>query len=268
MSLRPWPVVVTCAVAMAGLAGAAEVPLDDWRIEYQDTQYPAAGVATLVVDNPFGDVRVEGTPGETLRGSFGVQRHREDPRELQVRAHEEAGVLHLEIGFTKLEIMEHEEWAKRRIDAALTVPNDLRLEVTTDAGDVEVEKFGGDVDVTSARGDVSLDGGGALMVEASRGAVRALIRSTEKDEPLSIETLTGDITVTFEEGARFTADVETYAHIASDYSIAIDRKPGSNHKTGRIEVDPDGRHARLTSHQGTIRIHAIIVPEGEDLDPD
>ena len=81
------------------------------------------------------------------------------------------------------------------VDYALRVPVGSRVEVESEAGDVEVLGLAGDVSVTAEAGDVAVRGArGSLTVEAPRGDVVVEDVSTETGKA-TISTGSGDVSL-------------------------------------------------------------------------
>ena len=93
--------------------------------------------------------------------------------------------------------------------------------------------------------------------------MRVLLRRTGYGGSAALSTLTGDIWCILLEGAGADVTLETRGPVTTDYSVEIDRQPGSPLKRGRIRVGDGGSAISLKSHSGGVRLQGLIVPEGE-----
>ena len=101
----------------------------------------------------------------------------------------------------------------------------------------------------------------ALQAHSQQGSIRALVRSTQTDEPLTVESVNGDVLVNLLEGASATVILETKGLVISDYTIDIDRARGSRRKVGRAVIGDGRRSIKLSSENGSVRLANVIVEE-------
>ncbi len=144
---------------------------------------------------------------------------------------------------------EPEAWAARRIDVGLLVPVGVAIDIETSRGLIEVKKLDAGSRLTSVHGDIVYDGSGPLEAHTERGGMRVLLRRTGSDQPAALSTLTGDIWLILLEGAGAEVTLETRGPVTTDYSVEIDREPGSPLKQGRIRVGDGGSAVILKKPQ-------------------
>ena len=250
------------AVLSANIAIAVEDTASTaWAVDNQQQLYASEGIALLVLDQAVGDVRIEGAEVDSVIVTMISQRHQDDPREPQVLEVREDAELRLNIGFAASELPEHEDWEKRRIDVGVKVPANLALSVQTTDGRIEIKKLNAAASLTTQTGAIEFDGSEALQAHSQQGSIRALVRSTQTDEPLTVESVNGDVLVNLLEGASATVKLQTKGMMISDYTIEIDRARGSRRKVGRAVIGDGRRSIRLSSENGSVRLANVIVEE-------
>ncbi|MDH3404815.1 MAG: hypothetical protein OEP45_14440 [Acidobacteriota bacterium] len=235
----------------------------DWLFDSLSDSFAVGEAGTLRFRHPWGDVRVEGAATDRIHVTALAQLHRDDPRRPSIRFAPGAATHELVVEFAPDEGAADEAWKRRRIDVGLLVPAGLELELETGRGLIEVEKMTAASRLTSDRGDVVYDGAGSLAARTERGSLRALLRTTGDGRTAELSTLTGDIRCILLADARADVTLETRGPVTTDYSVAIDRAPGSPLKKGRIRIGENGTAITLTSHSGGIRLQGLLAPEVE-----
>jgi hypothetical protein len=252
-------------LALAAPAGSAQVDLDDWRLEPEEWTHAVDGRTSLIVVNSWGDVRLRVGEGDRIKVSAMTQRHRDDPRELEVYIEEIPSGLRFETRFgDPLESSEQPEWSRRRVDLGVSIPDGISATIRTSGGDIEVLDSRVAANLEAETGDITFRGRGDLVAKSRSGAVWAQFLRADWRAPVEIETVTGAIRVELLEGASARAQVETRGPITTDYSMTIERETGGLLKRGEARIGRDGEPLRLESHSGSIRLVAVIVPESDD----
>jgi hypothetical protein len=237
-----------------------------WLLNSLSESFTVADGATLRFEHPWGDVRVEASQTDRVHVTALSQYHRDDPRVPSIRFSEGGTTGELAVAFVEGDVAEQEAWADRRIDVGLLVPSGVAIDVETDRGLIEVKKIEARSRLTSDSGDIVYDGAGSLEARTERGSMRVLLRRTGDDRSAALSTLTGDIWCIFLEGAGADVTLETRGPVTTDYSVEIDRQPGSPLKKGRVRIGEGGSAVTLVSHSGGVRLQGLIVPEGEPAD--
>jgi len=237
-----------------------------WLIASLSDSFPAAAGATLRLRHLGGDVRIEAADTDRVQVTAVAQSHRDDPRKPSIRFVPSEGDLgegghRLIIEFAQLEVAAAGAWSKRRIDVGLLVPAGIRIEIETDRGLIEAKKLTSAARLVSDRGEIVYDGSGDLTARTERGSMRVLLRKTGQGRFADLSTLTGDIWCILLEGAGADVTLETRGPVTTDYTVEIDRAPGSPLKKVRIRVGAGGSKLTLQSHSGGIRLQSLIVPE-------
>lgn len=240
----------------------SEARQTDWLLETIQDAFEVAEGDVLHFRHDWGDVRIEAAETDRIHVTAIAQHHRDDPRAPMIRLVPGEKEHQLVVEFAHLAIAENEAWPKRRIDVGLTVPEGLELDVETSDGLIELDRARTMARLVSDRGDISYKGIASVFAHSERGKVVAMLYETGAGRRADLSTLTGDIRCILLEGARANVTLETRGTVTTDYSVEIEREPGSPLKRGRIRLGNDGTTIVLESQNGGIRLQAIIVPEG------
>lgn len=231
-----------------------------WSLSNQRFEEPAGKTHRLVVRNEFGDVNVRMGPTATTMAQISAvhQRQDQDPFQLIVGARPEGDALLIEV---RLEADAARTQPggdpaaarnlKRRSDVTVFIPAGMALEVVA-AGKISTRKLSCDVDLTSHGGEVQVDTSGRPRVKAKNGRVWGVLRGSAWSEPATIETVSGDIELFFLPEADVAVEASSMGLITTDFSLSIDRKPGSRHKTGRAQLGAGKARLTIRSEVGQI----------------
>ena len=240
----------------------AESDLSDWRIEQDRSSYPVGADGEVRIVNLRGGVNLRAGDGDQVVISTVSQRHLDDPREPGVHFEDLPNGVSVEVRFDDgANIDEKTEWRNRRIDIGVSVPEGVAVSIRTRDGDIEVQDLAGRADLETTIGDITFKCSGGLQARSDSGSVFAQFRRSDWSEPVSIKTSTGEIRAELLEGAKATATIETRGSITTDFTVAINRNPGSRLKRGVATIGAGGQELHLTSYNGQIRLLAVIVPE-------
>lgn len=238
-----------------------QVGSDDWRVEYPNRTFEATGVGSVELVNTWGDVRVSGDDVDQIHLSLAVQRHREDPRDLDVDVEMTATGLRLEVGFVdNPEVAEGEDWTQRRIDVGLLVPSRIMTAIRTIGGQVEIEDLRAPSRVETLSGAIRLRLRADARATSDQGDIRATALTTTAISTLDLETSTGDLRLELPEGSGATIGIETSGTISTDFSLEIERAPGSRRKRGRVRIGDGAMAVELQSQKGAVQLVALTVP--------
>jgi len=240
----------------------AQFDLAEWRIEHEQSSHPVGAADAVRIVNLCGGVNLRAGEGDQVVITTVSQRHLDDPRVPKLLVEELPEGVGVEVRFDEgADTEDRIEWRNRRIDIGVSVPEDVALSIRTREGDIEVQDLAGRADLETTSGGITCKGPGGLRARSDSGSVFAQFRRSDWTEPVTIETNTGEIRAEFLEGATATATIETRGSITTDFSVAIERKPGSRLKRGVATIGSGGQKLQLTSYSGPIRLLAVIVPE-------
>lgn len=284
-SLRSAALLSAAVLAALAWIGPAhgQGPADDWRIERLERTWPLPETAAVRVDNPLGSLWVRTHKDGEVYLLAHVQRHRDDPRELDLQLVQRDEELSIEVSFTDAQIgaqigaqtddqtdsasqPEPEAWTKRRVDLTVFVPPATATRFSTRTGLLEVRGTRGPTQVETSSGEIKLRVHGAATARTENGDVLAQFLGTNWDRAVEITSTTGAIRVEMPRGGNAGVVVETRGEITSDFSTEIERVADSLLKRARLTVGENGQPMRLTSHQGPIKILQSLVSAEDDGD--
>lgn len=230
--------IVAALFALLGAAAAdpPAVDVDGWTIERREWRRDATGVSRVVIDNPWGDVRVRPAPGAEAYLLANLQRHEDDPRPIEVALEVDGALLRLTVDHAAAEDAEPAGWARRRADLTLFAPAAARLEVTTRHGLAEVRGATGPVRVRTDRGAISIVSSASVDAESVHGAIQADLRAARWAPASRFTTVNGDIFLTFARDASATVRIETRGTLTTDYSLTVDDVAESRDKTAVARI--------------------------------
>lgn len=256
-----------------GLVAGALLPLfatvsaqqSDWQLERKELSYPAGELHSLRLVNDFGDIRLRAGEGPDILISALVQRHADDPRDLNPKIANSNGTLSVEVRFDdSLEAPIDPSWPSRRIDVGVFVPATVAATLTTGSGLIELRDLVATAELETASGAIDVETLGGLTARTQSGNIRAQLQRSNWPQPASLESATGNLRVELLRGAKASVVLETRGAITTDYSLVIERAEDSLFKRGQSEIGGGGQHLSLVSNRGAIRLMAVIVPE-EDV---
>jgi len=250
-------------LCIAGTLQAQSPALEDWSIESRQEVFALESGKVLQIDQPFGDIRIEGADVDSVIITLVSQHRRDAVRQAMVRKIEDEKGLSLTIDFTNAETPGLSDRSRDRIDVGVQVPAKTSIVVRTKSGVIELKKLQGAAELNTQSGKIEFDGAGKLEARSQQGSIQALVRSTQTDDPLTLESVSGDVWVKLLEGASATVEMATKGLLITDYTIDIKRQPGSRHKVGRATIGAGRRMIRLKSENGSARLANVIVGEGE-----
>ncbi len=255
-----WWILVSLLLPTLGLG--AEVSIEDWRIDRKEWTFELKEAKSVSLDNTWGDIRVRTLDKNEAYLLINAQRHKDDPREMEVKVVEEEGRLTLKLHYPEGGVEEiPEAWSKRRIDATLMIPAATEANLKTDKGLLEARGLSGAVEAESSRGEIRMRAKGAVRATNEHGRIYIQYLKTGWDRPSALETVTGNIRVEFPQGGRAEVDLETRGEITTDYSIAMDREDGKQLKKGKVSVAEGGNTLSLKSNRGAIALIASLISE-------
>lgn len=255
---RPALVLALLATAASAVAQESAPRPDDWTILRSDREATAPAGAEVVVENPFGDVRVRVGESERVSVHAVVQRAEADPREARVAIGELDRSLQVSVGFDDAAAASvREGWERRRVDLSVAVPAGSPLRVTTRGGLIEIKGGVGELHADSQAGEVRLWIEREATVRTVRGTIQANLLGERWSAPASFETVTGDVDVHFPANADVEVHLETAGDLTTDYSLEVGRL-GELRKRATARLGAGGARVVLRSERGNLAIRRRI----------
>lgn len=234
----------------------APVPTDKlagWTLEREQLVKTLTTEKTVRIVNDFGNVYARTGEGQVEIATV-AQRHDSDPYRLLLESRSENGVLIVEVK-QRLEDGRKESATteKRRLDLTLFLPPGVGLVVEAEDS-IETKKLRSDVDLLARKGHIVLDVYGRPKARAFDREIRGVLRGTDWTGTTEISTRSGDIQLYFMPEADVAIEATSMGELTTDFSLEIERKPGSRIKTGRAKLLSGKAGLKLFSEIGQIRI--------------
>lgn len=215
--------------------------------------------ATVVVDNPYGDLYARfGGYEDRVEIQATRQRLESDLAPLEVaRVHSDAG-LDVRVAPAGAGPEAHLE-TRDRTDMVVFVPRGIRLDARTVRGTIEAKGLESDLVASSIAGDLRIrDIRGHVQAKTARGAIMAVLASDVTRAAQELTTETGTIEVYLRDDAAFDVRIATSGVIGTDFSIDIAQHRGEEPgKYGSASVGKDGSRLTLWSKRGDVRLLAL-----------
>jgi hypothetical protein len=253
-----------CVAALAAPV-AAEPTAEEWLVEQIERTWELSPTGSVRVDNPHGNLAVRTHSRQGVYLLANTQRHRDDPRGLDLVVEAAAEGLRVTIGFADVAIDEEpEDWRLRRSDVTVFVPAPATTRFSTRDGTLEVRGTHGVTEVETRTGALRLRVHGPIVASTEHGDVLAQFLSTAWEREVRIASRTGKIRVEIPDGGRAEVTLTTRGEVTSDYSTTIERVDGGLLKRARASVGQGGPTMVLESHQGPIQLIQSLVPASDD----
>jgi len=235
----------------------AQLP-DDWKIERSEATHELGRATAVEVRNDYGDVRCRVTEQSELLVVANIQRHQDDPRKAEVRIAEDGERIIIEVVYPDAGGDEAAaitaEMERRRADVAVLLPERPRLAVETTDGLIEIKGLKESLDASSRQGRIVVRTSATVRARNEHGPLEVTFLTTDWDEPSSLLSQTGDITVWLPPDAAVLVEAETLGELSTDYSIEIERRGTAEKKFAVARIGQGGGRLALRSEKGRVRL--------------
>lgn len=206
------------------------------------------------IENPWGDVRVRfgGFEGAVEYHAV-LQPLSPGPARLAIDAAPVAGGLRIS---TRVEGGTLPAGAKDRVDLTVFVPKGAPLSVRTLRGAIEIRGVKSDVSALTDSGEISIRGvDGLVNTRNQRGATVVMLDRPAAHAKQSFESLTGDITLSFDAAAEPLITAATSGEISTDVSVTIVHRPHEEpSKIATARVGAGNSAVAVHSKRGNIHL--------------
>lgn len=223
----------------------------------------------VVVDNPYGDVRLR----------FGGYENR---IEIHAVAQQPTGAA--PIALTPGAVDGSYRIAPRlpadslaangqRMDLVVFLPQGHAVDVRTEQGLIESRGIRGDVTLNSTSGDIALRGTqGAIQARTGAGSIEASLLKAPRNSRQTFATSTGTILLAVNDKLDAHLELSTSAAFATEYSLKVEQLTGKEpNKRALAVVGDDEAGIVVTSLRGEIRLlrwRDFSLPDGRHVDDD
>jgi len=246
-----------------------------WAEEWSKT-FTLTGKPELRVETSDANIRVDTWEQNTIEARVTTERWKIGPGEIQIFDHQRGDAVQLEVRFPQ-NIVHFNFGSNRRVDIAIHMPREGRVDLHTGDGSIRLSNFKGIMDVRSGDGHQEIDAvEGSLRAQSGDGRIRAAgrfdqLEISSGDGSIDVRALpgsaavsnwdlhAGDGSISLELPDTFAADVDLHTsdgHISLDMPITVEGRLGQNNIHGKL----NGGGKLLTIHtgDGSIRLQKSI----------
>ena len=237
-----------------------------WAEEWSKT-FIIKGKPELRVETSDGNIRVDTWDHNTIEARVTTERWKIGPGEIQIFDHQSGDAVQLEVRFPQNIVHFNFGGNNRRVDIAIHMPKEGRVDLHTGDGSIRLSNFKGDMDVRSGDGHQEIDAvDGSLRAQSGDGRIRAAgrfdgLEISSGDGSIEARALpgsaavsnwdlhAGDGSISLELPDNFAADVDLHTsdgHISLDMPITVEGRLGRNDIHGKL----NGGGKALTIHTG------------------
>lgn len=240
------------APADKSAAGAAPEAQPDFQIVRLDFAASLASGEDVVIDNPYGDVRLR----------FGGYEHA-----IETHAVAQQPLLATPIALQPVTEGPHYLITPRlpagtlvadrqRLDLVVFVPLGHAVSVRTERGTIESRGIRADIDLKSSAGDIAIRGTqGSVSAETGAGSIEASLGKAPAGSRQRLATTSGNIIVAVADSLDARVEMATSAPFATEYSLQVTPRPGQEpNKQAVAVVGEDRANVSVESRRGEIRL--------------
>jgi hypothetical protein len=227
-----------------------------------------AGVASLYIDNPHGELRLRlGQPGEvgivaTVQ-VFGAEGPR--PEFAQLR---KGDALHIAVRYPFAPppvdpATGRADHTRGRADLAVFVPPDVALDLSTTDGRIQVRRARRDVVARSDSGIVDVSSAGALRIATGSGRVVARLESDAWAGRSTIETDSGPILLALPVAGDVALTIEAAGAVSHDPGLALELATTSDgHRSANGRWGKGSHTVVVRSTSGPVHVVPVLAVPG------
>lgn len=173
----------------------------------------------IKIINPYGSVVVKNTTHHSVGLMATIQEIGEAPAIHQYHQELVNDQLMIKISYADIDLKAHDEKSSEypigRVDLGVFIPVDLKLEVETQSGDVEVKRVDNPVVLNTTSGTISVSSKADISASTVSGEIQALPMDTQWQNGIDLKTVTGKIFATVPINADFELKLNTRGQVMS-----------------------------------------------------
>jgi hypothetical protein len=245
-----------CAWATAGTdtpaSTSASADGTDIRIVRQDVSSTLPAGQALVIDNPYGDVRLRFGGYENVLELHAVAQQPAAARAIVLQPAVDGGRYRIAPRLPQGTLVA----PGQRLDMVILVPLGHSVSVHTERGLIESHGVRADIDLRSTAGDIAVRGTqGGVNAETGPGSIEASLGKAPAGSRQRLATSTGNIVLAVDDGLDAHLDMATSAAFATEYSLQITHLPAQEpNKRAHALIGDDRASIVVESRRGEIRL--------------
>lgn len=139
-----------------------------------------------------------------------------------------------------------------RVDFEVRLPRGVNFEARTVSGSVEASDLSGDVDAATVSGDIRIRTSGLAEARSVSGSIRARMGKTASAEPLSFNSVSGDIVLEMEGDLNADVNLSTVSgSLESDWPVTLSN---GNGRQVRGRIGTGGRNLSFRTVSGDVEL--------------
>ena len=230
---------------------AKAAPAQDELIR-QDFSATLAATQPVVVDNPYGDVRLRfgGYTDQLELHAVAQKPDQASPIDLQPGIVDGSYRIAPRLPANTLVA------DGQRIDLVVFVPLGHAVSVRTESGVIESRGIRANINLRSTSGNISIRGTkGSISAETGPGSIEASLLRAPRDSHQRLATSTGSIILAVNDDLDARLEMSTSAAFATEYSLQIDRLTGQEpNKRAIARIGEEDSELIVESRRGEIRL--------------
>jgi hypothetical protein len=235
------------------------------QIERSDHEFDLArGVTRVAIENPWGEINVRASDEREVGVHAVVQRAAPGFARPSFRSHREGDTLTITLGFDGAAA------APARIDAAVFVPNDVALALTTGAGRISAKRRKADVAATSDGGEIQVSSYARLTLRSNSGQIRAIAIGARWRGASTIESNTGRIVLLVPTFGDIALDAQSGGALRTGFGLSVHARADGGH-AARARYGSGASPLLVKSVSGEIVLEQLVLlgddsklPEDDD----
>lgn len=235
----PLAVLLASCAAPTVQDDSSRSTLQQPRIEREDVEFALdKGVASVVVDNPFGDIHVRDHDKAEVGVHGVIQRLAPDFAPVKVVSSRQGREMHLTVTMPGGK-------SASRYDMAVYVPADMAMSVRSTTHRVVARKRRGPLAITTSSGDIEATSYSRLDLSTESGMIRAaqLVErwpgtshlQSKSGRIIALVPLSGDVSITAQTGGKLSTDFGLSVHPRAAGGFEAAARYGSGASELRID---------------------------------
>ncbi len=227
---------------------------DQWLKTRSEQIYEFKGAKSIRVVNSYGDIRVKKAPFKDRFLLIGnVQQKKEDTFKLKYDPVLKGEEVLVNVTLFSQTEDKKEDTLPRRVDLSILVPVEWECEFETQSGKIDARDMIASVKASSFSGRIYIRTAGVAKCINRQGETVVYL-TDQKALSSSFESITGDIEVGLSSKSDCQITASTTGQISSDFSMTIDRQPGSTIKHMKILMGKETAQLAIKSKHGKVKV--------------
>jgi hypothetical protein len=207
---------------------------------------------TVNASNPYGDIRVRNSKSGGINVSAIIQNLASGQADPEIRVIEDVGGYSVTVYHPVNQ--NREKGYKGRVDLTLLLPEQTKLAASTTFGNILV-RMKGSVKISASSGNLSVNTTGHIQAKTDSGTITAWIKGIIFNQPLRIESGTGNITIKLSDRTDLIIHAATGGAINAHPTVGSEAPTPSSDHTLTWKLRSGSKKLEIKSISGDIWIY-------------